>query len=86
MSDTASDPGPFHIDPTTASPIRIEPDGFYDDDLLYAALEVSAATLARARREGRLHYTRQGRRILYWGQWVLDWLQAARKGGPTHAA
>lgn len=56
--------------------IRLEPHSIYDDALLSAALTVSAATLARARRDGRLRYTRQGRRILYLGQWVLDWLQA----------
>ena len=38
-----------------ATAISIEPTAFYDDDLLYAALELSAATLARARRDGRLH-------------------------------
>jgi hypothetical protein len=65
----------------TADSIRIDPTGIYDDALLYAALEISAATLARARRDGRLRYTRQGRRVLYLGQWVLDWLQAdARQG------
>jgi hypothetical protein len=56
--------------------IRIDPDAVYDDVLLYAALEVSAATLARARREGRLRYTCQGRRVLYLGAWVLAWLTA----------
>jgi hypothetical protein len=61
---------------TTSTAVRIDPDGVYDDDLLYAALEVSAATLSRARRDGRLTYTRQGRRILYLGRWVLDWLTA----------
>jgi hypothetical protein len=66
----------------TSLPIRIKPDGLYDDNLLYAALELSAATLARARREGRLRFTRQGRRTLYLGQWLLDWLRsdAARQG------
>jgi hypothetical protein len=59
-----------------ANTIRIEPDGIYDDASLYGALEVSAATLARARRDGRLRYSRQGRRVLYLGQWVLEWLKA----------
>jgi hypothetical protein len=59
-----------------AVPIRIDPDGVYDDDVLYASLELSSATLARARRDGRLRYTRQGRRVLYLGRWLLDWLSA----------
>jgi hypothetical protein len=54
--------------------MKLDPAGIYDDALLYAALEVSAATLARARRDGRLQYTRQGKRILYLGQWIMDWL------------
>jgi hypothetical protein len=70
-----------------ATAISINPAAFYDDDLLFSALELSAATLARARRDGRLRYTRQGRRTLYLGQWVLDWLAAEatpafRKGVP----
>jgi hypothetical protein len=60
-----------------ASSITISPTGIYDDVSLYAALEVSAATLARARRQGTLRYSRQGRRILYLGEWVLAWLRAA---------
>ncbi len=56
--------------------IQIAPEALYDDDLLFATLEVSAATLARARRDGRLRYTRQGRRTLYLGRWVLEWLVA----------
>jgi hypothetical protein len=67
----------------TAETIRIAPDGIYDDAQLFAALDVSAATLLRARRDGRLRYTRQGKRILYFGQWVIDWLQAdaTKEGG-----
>jgi hypothetical protein len=66
--------------------IRIDPDGIYDDDALYAALEVSAAALARARRDGRLRYTRQGRRTLYLGQWVLSWLETDARQGVRHGA
>jgi hypothetical protein len=57
------------------SSVSIQPDAFYDERL-FQALEVSAATLARARREGCLRYTRKGKRTLYQGQWVLDWLGA----------
>jgi hypothetical protein len=57
-------------------PIRIEPDAIYDDGAVVLALDIPSATLARARRDGRLRYTRQGRRTLYLGQWVLEWLAA----------
>jgi hypothetical protein len=66
--------------------IHIDPDGIYDDVLLYAALETSANTLARARREGRLRYSRQGKRIFYRGSWVLAWLEADAKQEVSHAS
>ena len=58
-----------------STPIQIYPDAIYDDSRLHSALEVGAATLARARRDGRLRYSRQGKRILYLGTWVIDWLK-----------
>jgi hypothetical protein len=68
------------------SSIQIDPTGIYDDVLLYGTLEVSVATLAKARREGRLRYSRQGKRILYLGSWVLAWLEAdARQEEAPHA-
>lgn len=60
----------------TASSIRIDPEAIFDDAAVYALLDVSAATLNRARRLNKLRYTRQGRRILYLGRWLLDWLEA----------
>jgi hypothetical protein len=62
-------------------PVCIDPRAVYDDGVLLLTLDIPSATLARARRDGRLRYARQGRRILYLGQWVLDWLTAdARQG------
>lgn len=57
-------------------PARIDPDGIYHDSQARLVLGLASATLARARREGRLRYSRQGKRILYRGQWLLDWLEA----------
>jgi hypothetical protein len=54
--------------------VKIEPETVYDDGSILFALDISFETLARARREGRLRFTRQGRRVLYLGQWILDWL------------
>jgi hypothetical protein len=70
------------------SPITIEPSAIYDDGALLFSLGLSSATLARARRNGSLRYSRPGRRVLYLGQWVLDWLRAegeTRDGGPNAA-
>jgi hypothetical protein len=58
---------------------KIDPAAWYDDGALYAALEISFQAIARARRDGRLRYTREGRRTLYLGQWVLDWLAGANE-------
>jgi hypothetical protein len=55
----------------------IDPDGIYTDDTLYLALELRPATLARARREGRLQYAKLGGRHLYFGKWITSWLEAA---------
>ena len=61
-------------DPT--EPIRIDPDAIYDDGALVLTLGLTHAAIARARRSKRLRYTRNGRRILYRGQWILDWLES----------
>jgi hypothetical protein len=61
---------------TTASVPTIHPDGIYDDLLLGSILDISSQTLSTARRAGELRYTRKGKRVLYLGRWVLDWLTA----------
>jgi hypothetical protein len=60
----------------TTNAIRIEPDGIYDDALIYGAIGVSAVTLAHARRDGSLRFVRKGKRVLYLGQWVMEWLSS----------
>jgi hypothetical protein len=57
-------------------PILIEPEALYDDGALRQALGLTATTLAHARRVGTLRFTRQGKRTLYKGAWVLAWLEA----------
>jgi hypothetical protein len=61
--------------------VLLEPAAVYDDGALYCALGLTASTLAKARRRGRLRFTRQGRRVLYLGGWIHEWLQA--EGVPT---
>jgi hypothetical protein len=58
------------------SALPIDPDTVYTEGSVSLALDLPLATLARARREGRLRYSRQGQRILILGQWLLDWLNA----------
>jgi hypothetical protein len=66
------------------APMQIDPQAVYDDGAIVLALDVSSTTLAKARREGRLKFTRQGRRVLYMGQWILDWLAADAGKGVDH--
>ncbi len=53
----------------------IDPKAVYDDSALSVALGVSPESLARARQTGELRHTRKGRRILYLGQWILEWIE-----------
>jgi hypothetical protein len=73
--------------------VTIQPTGIYSSDDVSAMLDVGGETLAKARRTGALRAVRKGRRWIYLGEWLLDWLrhseevsQAHRQGGPTHAA
>jgi hypothetical protein len=65
--------------------ITLPPTAVYDDGALYCSLGLTTATLARARRSGRLRFSRQGKRVLYLGEWVMDWLRSdgKRPGGAS---
>lgn len=67
------------------SPALIDPAAIYDDGAVVTALDIPSTALIRARRAGRLRYTRQGRRVLYLGRWVLDWLEADGRREAAHA-
>jgi hypothetical protein len=53
----------------------IVPTALYDGVAARDSLGIPAGVLARARREGRLKFTRQGPRCVYLGQWLLDWIE-----------
>jgi hypothetical protein len=55
--------------------ISIQSSAVYDDIALQVSIGLSQAVLTRARRERRLRFSRQGRRIVYLGEWILDWLE-----------
>lgn len=57
-----------------ASSLLIERTAIYDDGAIALALDIRLSTLARARREGKLRYTRKGNRVLYLGAWILEWM------------
>ena len=64
-------------------PVLIEPEAPYDDAALRQALGLTDNSLANARRAGTLRYTRQGKRTLYKGAWILDWLESAATKPPA---
>ena len=57
-------------------PYTIDHEALYDDAALSKALGLSRGAMERARRAGKLRFTRNGGRVLYLGAWVLDWLVA----------
>jgi hypothetical protein len=63
--------------------LPIHPDTVYTEGAVALALDLPTATLRRARREGRLRYTRQGPRVLILGRWLLDWLDTDAGRRPT---
>lgn len=60
-----------------SAPPRIDPEGIYHNGDVGLLLGLTSSTLARARRTKQLRYSRQGRAILYRGQWLIDWLDLA---------
>jgi hypothetical protein len=64
-------------------PVQIDPEALYDDGALQQALGLTSAALAKARKAGTLRHTRQGKRTLYKGAWILEWLES--ESGPTEA-
>lgn len=67
-------------------PILIEPDALYDDGALRQALGLTPTALAGARRRGTLRHSRQGKRTLYKGAWVLAWLESESALQPMEAS
>jgi hypothetical protein len=61
-------------DPLT--PALIDPDGIYHDGQARLLLGLTGEAMARARRGGRLRFTKQGNRVLYRGSWLMAWLEA----------
>jgi hypothetical protein len=64
-------------------PVMIEPEALYDDTALHQALGLTPATLAAGRRAGTLRHARKGKRTLYKGAWVLDWLESEPAADPA---
>lgn len=55
---------------------RLDPDAVYSDGELRMLLGITDAALSRAKREGRLRCSRQGKRTIYRGAWIISWLEA----------
>jgi hypothetical protein len=66
--------------------VRIEPNAVLDDGALYCLFGITETAAVKARRAGKLKYTRKGNRVLYLGKWVLAWLQSDVQEGVAHAS
>ena len=64
-------------------PVRIEATAVYDEAFLHHNLGLPCASLAKARRNGSLRHVVVGKRILFLGGWVLEWLEAASVMAPA---
>jgi hypothetical protein len=53
---------------------EIKPGAFYDDAAVLKLLGFDVRTQKHARDSGELRFTQKGKRILYRGEWLLDWL------------
>lgn len=58
--------------------LTINPQGIYTDSTLVLGLGLTHAALAKARRSGELRFARKGRRALYRGTWILNWLDGEK--------
>ncbi len=56
--------------------LHILTDAFYAEDLIRRSLGLNASMLAKARKAGELKYAKRGKRVLYRGDWLRDWLEA----------
>jgi len=68
-----------------ADTLQIDPHCVYTEGAVALALDLPLATLARARRERRLQFSRQGKRVLYLGKWLLAWLESDKQREVSHA-
>lgn len=55
-------------------PVKIDPDAIYGDGQIRLLLGLTSSTIAKARRDGSLRYSRKGRQLYYRGQDVIAWL------------
>ncbi len=56
------------------SGFSIDPNAIYGEGDLVLGLGITQAALLKARRAGQLRFIRKGKRVLFRGQWLLDWV------------
>ena len=57
--------------------IKIDPDAFYDTDLICDLLQVKRSSLDKIRRSGELKSVKKINKHVCRGQWLIDWLESA---------
>ena len=69
-----------------ATATKINRGTFYDMEWLELEAGLRYSSIQRARKDGRLRFTRQGGKILFRGDWVEDWLTGAEQPAPSRSA
>jgi hypothetical protein len=62
--------------PAVAQPHVIDPNAIYTIDAARAALRLTATTIRRELRLGRLKVSKRAGRYYVLGRWLLEWLEA----------
>jgi Helix-turn-helix domain len=67
------------------APLVIEPNGVYQPDYVRATLQLTATTLRREIRLGRLKVCKRGGRYFFLGEQLLAWLRGGEvcRAGPS---
>lgn len=66
--------------------MHIEPEQFYAEEHLRTVWGFTTEALARARSDEGLRCKQIGRRRLYLGEWLLDWLRQPEENNDEHDA
>jgi hypothetical protein len=65
---------------TYSQPVQIDPAAIYDDRSACLALCISGSALSKGRRDGSLRFVKRGHKTLYFGRWLIAWLEGSEAG------
>lgn len=65
--------------------LLIDPNGVYEEGAVSLALDITLASLSKARRSGELRFVRRGRHVFITGRNLLEWLDPSSGSGERKA-